>query len=137
MDVINRRSESGLNPDAPMYVPWAYRTVEDFSDAWWDLVRSSPWFRDYWLSECFHDPIVGSDDDDGCGSFLPDDLFDDDLDRPREEEKVRERELVTMGALKWKGSRVLAEQVRGVREKVPPKIVNAVRVNPRVIQQPR
>ncbi|KAK1325007.1 Polyadenylate-binding protein-interacting protein 2 [Acorus calamus] len=61
-----------------MYVPWAYQMVVDFSDAWWDLVRSSPWFCDYWLSDCFHNPIAGSDDDDGRGSFL----FDDDLDRP-------------------------------------------------------
>ncbi|KAK1325531.1 Proton pump-interactor 1 [Acorus calamus] len=79
-----------------MYVPWAYRTVEDFSYAWWDLVRSSPWFRDYWLSDCFHNPIVGSDDDNGCGSFLPDDLFDDDLDHPRtkdlQEQKSKEME---------------------------------------------
>ncbi|KAK1281929.1 hypothetical protein QJS10_CPB22g01489 [Acorus calamus] len=84
MDIINR-SESGLNSNAQMYVPWAYRTIEDFSYVWWKLVRSSPWFRDYWLlvSGCFHNPIVGSDDDDSLGSFLLDDLFDNDLDRLR------------------------------------------------------
>ncbi|KAF2296340.1 hypothetical protein GH714_037450 [Hevea brasiliensis] len=54
MDVISHRSS--LNPNAPLFVPLAYRAVEDFSDQWWSLVHSSPWFRDYWLQECFHDP---------------------------------------------------------------------------------
>ncbi|KAL6580192.1 Protein EARLY RESPONSIVE TO DEHYDRATION 15 [Orobanche minor] len=44
---------SALNPNAPMFVMLAYRAVEDFSDQWWNLVQSSPWFRDYWLHECF------------------------------------------------------------------------------------
>lgn len=65
MDVISGRS--GLNPNAPLFVPMAYRTVEDFSDQWWDLVHSSPWFRDYWLQECFqdpqNDPLFPEDDD--------------------------------------------------------------------------
>ncbi|KAG9155221.1 hypothetical protein Leryth_027244 [Lithospermum erythrorhizon] len=38
-----------LNPNATIFVPLSYRAVEDFSDEWWDLVRSSPWFLDYWL----------------------------------------------------------------------------------------
>lgn len=42
---------STLNPNAPIFVPLAYREVEDFSDQWWDLVHSSPWFRHYWLQE--------------------------------------------------------------------------------------
>lgn len=54
MEVISSRST--LNPNAPMFVPLAYRTVEDFSDQWWALVQSSPWFRDYWLQERFQDP---------------------------------------------------------------------------------
>ncbi|GKF02046.1 early responsive to dehydration 15-like protein [Tanacetum coccineum] len=40
---------SALNPNAPMFVLSAYRNVEEFSDQWWSLVRSSPSFRDYWL----------------------------------------------------------------------------------------
>lgn len=42
---------SGLNPDAPLYIPAAFRQVEDFSPEWWNLVQSNPWFRDYWLRE--------------------------------------------------------------------------------------
>ncbi|KAK1291067.1 hypothetical protein QJS10_CPB18g00449 [Acorus calamus] len=57
------------------------------SDAWWDLVHLSSWFHDYRLSDCFHNPIVGSDDDNGRGSFLPDDPFDKDLDRPQKPKK--------------------------------------------------
>lgn len=55
MEVISHSSSSTLNPNAPMFVPSAYRAVEDFSDQWWGLVESSPWFRDYWLQECFCD----------------------------------------------------------------------------------
>lgn len=55
---------STLNPNAPIFVPLAYRAVEDFSDRWYDLVHSSPSFRDYWLHECFQDPQeeIPSDD---------------------------------------------------------------------------
>ncbi|KAK4550949.1 hypothetical protein RGQ29_032656 [Quercus rubra] len=57
MEVISQRtSSSTLNPNAPLFVPLAYRTVEDFSDEWWELVQSSPWFREYWLQERFQDP---------------------------------------------------------------------------------
>ena len=55
MDVISGRFTSTLNPFAAPYVPTAYRAVEDFSDEWWGLVKSSPWFRDYWLRECFEE----------------------------------------------------------------------------------
>lgn len=60
MDVValtnSSSSVSMLNPNAPLFVPMAYRTVEDFSDQWWDLIQSSPWFREYWLQERFQDP---------------------------------------------------------------------------------
>jgi len=45
------RGGSGLNPDAPLFIPAAFQEVEDFSPEWWNLVQSSPWFRDYWLRE--------------------------------------------------------------------------------------
>uniref|UniRef100_A0A803NSZ3 Uncharacterized protein n=1 Tax=Cannabis sativa TaxID=3483 RepID=A0A803NSZ3_CANSA len=71
MEVISGRSSSStLNPNAPMFVPLAYRTVEDFSDEWWVLVQSNPWFQDYWLQERFCDPQTDS-------SFL--DIYDPDL----------------------------------------------------------
>ena len=50
MALVSGRS-SALNPNAPMFIPAALRQVEDFSPQWWDLVKSSTWFRDYWLSQ--------------------------------------------------------------------------------------
>ena len=76
MDVMfaHRSSSSTLNPDAPLFVPMAYQAVEDFSDQWWALIQSSPWFRDYWLQEHYQDPQ--------SDLSLPDDLdfFDDGAD---------------------------------------------------------
>ncbi|KAF8043892.1 hypothetical protein BT93_A2015 [Corymbia citriodora subsp. variegata] len=42
---------STLNPDAPLFIPAAVRQVEDFSPEWWQLVTTSTWYRDYWLSK--------------------------------------------------------------------------------------
>ncbi|CAO2822263.1 unnamed protein product [Amaranthus hypochondriacus] len=42
---------STLNPNAPLYIPAALRQVEDFSPEWYDLITTSMWFRDYWLSQ--------------------------------------------------------------------------------------
>ncbi|XP_023525761.1 protein EARLY RESPONSIVE TO DEHYDRATION 15-like [Cucurbita pepo subsp. pepo] len=50
MTLLSGRSFS-LNPNAPIFVPFAFRNVEDFSPEWWELVKTSPWFRDYWLSQ--------------------------------------------------------------------------------------
>lgn len=75
---------STLNPNAPMFVPLAYRTVEDFSDEWWTLVQTSPWFRDYWLKERFCDPQTDPSFLDFYDPTLPDldSLldFEDDVD---------------------------------------------------------
>lgn len=64
-----------------MFVPSAYRTVEDFSTEWWALVQSSPWFRDYWLQENFqdpqNDPFFPDIDDSTFASDNIDDLFDE------------------------------------------------------------
>jgi hypothetical protein len=49
--------------------------VEDFSDQWWALVQSSPWFRDYWLEERFYDPESEPSFSDIYDSFLSDDLY--------------------------------------------------------------
>jgi hypothetical protein len=56
-----------------MFVPLAYRTVEDFSQEWWSLVQSSPWFQDYWLRERFQDPQ--NNDDFSDFELDEDDLF--------------------------------------------------------------
>ncbi|KAG2730571.1 hypothetical protein I3843_01G294100 [Carya illinoinensis] len=138
MDVISQRNSSTtLNPNAPSFVPLAYRMVEDFSDQWWALVQSSPWFRDYWLQERFEDPQIDAQFPDFDDLPDVDAIFDDyylDDDKNEEEEKDYYRDLISMGTLKWQKARALAEMPR-YREKAP-KIVN-VKVSPRTIQQPR
>ncbi|KAL0303927.1 UNVERIFIED_CONTAM: hypothetical protein Sradi_6260800 [Sesamum radiatum] len=113
---------SALNPNAPIFVPSAYLAVEDFSDEWWDLVQSSPWFRDYWLRECFSD-------------FTGDDI---DTNKAITEAVAKGKEgnmdLVALGWLKWRKPRGGAEMPRFCQK--APKIVS-MRVSPRPIQQPR
>ncbi|KAL6126807.1 hypothetical protein ACLB2K_074852 [Fragaria x ananassa] len=146
MDVISRQppQPSSLNPNAPMFVPAAYRTVEDFSTEWWALVQSSPWFRDYWLQENFHDPQNDPFFSDVNDSDFIDDLFDEQhyptttADNKKveeeEEEKDYHKELVSLGLLKWPKGRAVAKAPRFIEK--APKIVN-VKVSPRAIQQPR
>lgn len=45
---------SSLNPNAPDFVPQAYKTVEDFSPEWWFLVQTNPAFADFWTREHAH-----------------------------------------------------------------------------------
>lgn len=52
-----------------------------------------------------------------------------------EEEKDFHKELVSMGLLKWRKGRPLAEAPRFIEK--APKIVNVMKVSPRAIQQPR
>lgn len=52
-----------------------------------------------------------------------------------EEEKDFHKELVSMGLLKWRKGRALAEAPRFIEK--APKIVNVMKVSPRAIQQPR
>ncbi|PIN21039.1 hypothetical protein CDL12_06280 [Handroanthus impetiginosus] len=53
---------STLNPNAPLFIPAAVRQVEDFSPEWWNLVTTSTWFRDYWLSQHQGEDIFGAED---------------------------------------------------------------------------
>ncbi|GKU92196.1 hypothetical protein SLEP1_g5959 [Rubroshorea leprosula] len=132
MEVISQRS-SALNPNAPIFVPLAYRTVEDFSEQWWALVHSSPCFRDYWLRECFSDPVDVDYDD----HVLLDDLDGDDFFVGLEEEEKEtdfNKELVPIGAMKCSRGRSKVGSPR-YAEKAP-KIVN-VKLSPRTIHQPR
>ncbi|XP_073043145.1 protein EARLY RESPONSIVE TO DEHYDRATION 15-like [Primulina eburnea] len=77
---------SVLNPNAPLFVPAAMREVEDFSPEWWNLVTTSAWFRDYWLSQQqgnddFGEVIGGFDGNDAL-EFLPENIdvcVDDDI----------------------------------------------------------
>lgn len=52
-----------LNPNAPMFIPAAYREVEDFSPQWWELVKTCRWFQDYWASQHQDDCFEGEGDD--------------------------------------------------------------------------
>ncbi|CAJ1971067.1 unnamed protein product [Sphenostylis stenocarpa] len=131
MEVISRSSSSSrLNPDAPMFVPLAYRAVEDFSDQWWDLVRSSGWFRDYWLRECFQDPQYQND------AFDFEFDFDLDLQEDGDENGGKERkEMVSLEVLKWRScGGGWAEAPRYIEK--APKFVKP-KVSPRAIHQPR
>ncbi|XP_015973749.1 protein EARLY RESPONSIVE TO DEHYDRATION 15 [Arachis duranensis] len=134
MEVMSasRSSSSTLNPNAPMFVPLAYRTVEDFSDQWWELVHSSPWFRDYWLRERFQDP--------------QNEAFDFDFD---EDAIFRELHQLVDSKFNFYGANVMGVinfdewqkdakfvEVPRYAEKAP-KIVKNNRVSPRAIHQPR
>ncbi|CAA7028046.1 unnamed protein product [Microthlaspi erraticum] len=50
MSAMVDRRVSTLNPNAPVFDPVGFRQVEDFSPKWWELVTTSKWFRDFWLS---------------------------------------------------------------------------------------
>ncbi|KAL2896207.1 Protein EARLY RESPONSIVE TO DEHYDRATION 15 [Bienertia sinuspersici] len=147
MDVLHpqippQSSSSRLNPDAPIFIPMkSYQTVEDFSDQWWELVHSSPFFRDYWLQDCFED-VDEADDFPDDDFFLPDfDAFSDIFFQKQEEEKLKDekkqdKELISMAALKWNESGGRTMEAPKYFEKVP-KVIKNVKVSPRTIHQPR
>eukprot|EP00262_Sarcandra_glabra_P009406 TRINITY_DN23778_c0_g1_i1.p1 TRINITY_DN23778_c0_g1~~TRINITY_DN23778_c0_g1_i1.p1 ORF type:complete len:163 (+),score=37.11 TRINITY_DN23778_c0_g1_i1:129-617(+) len=64
-------ARSKLNPDAPLFIPAAFRQVEDFSPEWWELVKTSTWFHDYWLQQHQEQEWVDDNDDD-IADLLPD-----------------------------------------------------------------
>jgi hypothetical protein len=76
---------SSLNPDAPLFVPQAFRQVEDFSPQWWDLVKSTAWFRDHWYHQHQQlDDMADSlqafeaEEEEDLAGLLPDAIDDDD-----------------------------------------------------------
>ncbi|CAM0873208.1 unnamed protein product [Alopecurus aequalis] len=74
---------SSLNPDAPLFVPAAFQQVEDFSPQWWDLVKSTAWFRDHWYHEHqqlddMADSLLAFEAEDDLAGLLPD-AIDEDL----------------------------------------------------------
>ena len=62
---------STLNPNAPLYIPAAFRQVEDFSPEWWQLVTTLTWYHDYWLSQQQVEED-GFDDGNDVVDLLPD-----------------------------------------------------------------
>ncbi|KAM7271562.1 hypothetical protein ACFE04_030776 [Oxalis oulophora] len=49
--MAEERGKSGLNPNAPLFIPAALKQVEDFSPEWWQLVTTSTWYGDYWMTQ--------------------------------------------------------------------------------------
>lgn len=77
-------ASSSLNPDAPLFVPAAFQQVEDFSPQWWDLVKSTAWFRDHWYQEQqqlddMADSLEAFEAEQDLAGLLPDAIDDDDL----------------------------------------------------------
>ncbi|EER99855.1 protein EARLY RESPONSIVE TO DEHYDRATION 15 [Sorghum bicolor] len=83
MSTVAAMASSSLNPNAPLFIPAAYRQVEDFSPEWWELVKTTAWFRDHWfrqhqLHEAAYDAAFAADaaDDFDVAALLPDDSVD-------------------------------------------------------------
>ncbi|KAM7524461.1 hypothetical protein LguiA_014363 [Lonicera macranthoides] len=71
---------STLNPNAPLFIPAAVRQVEDFSPEWWQLVTTSTWFHDYWVSQHMgEDGFYGNDEEEFDGNDIAD-LLPDTID---------------------------------------------------------
>jgi len=72
---------STLNPNAPLYIPAAFRQVEDFSPEWWQLVTTFTWYHDFWLSQQQEDGTYYGEEDEFDGNDVVDLLPDSfDLD---------------------------------------------------------
>lgn len=69
MAVSSRGLRSTLNPNAPVFIPAALRQVEEFSPEWYELVKTSPSFREHWYSQQQQEGIYGEDD---VVNMLPD-----------------------------------------------------------------
>lgn len=73
MALASVEGSSKLNPNAPLFIPAAYQ-VEDFSPEWWQLVTTSTWYRDYWVSQHQEENDFYDGDDDfsnDIADFLP------------------------------------------------------------------
>ncbi|XP_009414958.2 protein EARLY RESPONSIVE TO DEHYDRATION 15 isoform X1 [Musa acuminata AAA Group] len=65
--------KSMLNPDAPLFIPMAFQQVEDFSAEWWELVKTTTWFREHWLHQHQdQETFDAADDDEDVINLLPD-----------------------------------------------------------------
>ncbi|KAF6999618.1 hypothetical protein CFC21_015620 [Triticum aestivum] len=68
---------SALNPDAPMFIPAAFKKVEDYSPEWWELVKTTAWFRDHWFRQHqLYEDLADDVDVDDVAALLPDDSVD-------------------------------------------------------------
>lgn len=78
------KEKSSLNPNAPFFIPDALRQVEDFSPEWWQLVTTSTWFHNYWLSQQHEDDDFHGYDEDDLEDVV--NLLPDTIDLGTEEE---------------------------------------------------
>ncbi|KAL5197435.1 hypothetical protein ABZP36_000947 [Zizania latifolia] len=69
-------ASSSLNPNAPLFIPAAFRKVEDFSPEWWELVKTTAWFRDHWFRQHQLYEEMEEHRHDDVAALLPDDSFD-------------------------------------------------------------
>ncbi|XP_008800237.1 protein EARLY RESPONSIVE TO DEHYDRATION 15-like [Phoenix dactylifera] len=64
-------AKSTLNPNAPLFIPAAFQQVEDFSPKWWELVKTTTWFRDHWFHQHQEQETFDGDDDEDVTNLLP------------------------------------------------------------------
>ncbi|KAG1371159.1 protein EARLY RESPONSIVE TO DEHYDRATION 15 [Cocos nucifera] len=64
-------TKSTLNPNAPLFIPAAFQQVEDFSPEWWELVKTTTWFRDHWFHQHQEQETFDGDDDEDVANLLP------------------------------------------------------------------
>ncbi|XP_041028647.1 protein EARLY RESPONSIVE TO DEHYDRATION 15-like [Juglans microcarpa x Juglans regia] len=148
---------STLNPNAPLFIPAAFRQVEDFSPEWWQLVTTSSWYHDYWLSQRQgEDSFCDNAEDDFDGidvaDLLPETFeFDDggdfsNMEAQFEEYFVQSSEhrglemnaetlVKNLKTLDERGPKSPVQPAKKYNEK-PAKYVNP-KCSPRRIQQPR
>ncbi|URE37565.1 polyadenylate-binding protein-interacting protein [Musa troglodytarum] len=62
--------KSMLNPNAPLFIPMAFQQVEDSSAEWWELVKTTTWFREHWLRQRQDQETFDADED--VTNLLPD-----------------------------------------------------------------
>ncbi|RWV93043.1 hypothetical protein GW17_00044531 [Ensete ventricosum] len=81
--------KSTLNPNAPLFIPMAFQQVEDFSPEWWELVKTTTWFREHWFHQHQDQETFDADDDEVDVTNLLPDSFDlgsvDELSNPEAE----------------------------------------------------
>ncbi|MCL7022176.1 hypothetical protein MKW94_001935 [Papaver nudicaule] len=95
-------------------------------------IQSSPWFRDYWLRECFQDPQFDDHhfDEAVLDAFTTQD--EEDVEEEEEIEKNYYKDLISFGVLKWRKSQGMGE--KSPKYEKAPKFVK-MQVNPRPIQK--
>ncbi|KAK4580821.1 hypothetical protein RGQ29_024461 [Quercus rubra] len=147
---------STLNPNAPLFIPAAFRRVEDFSPEWWQLITTSTWYRDYWLSQHqgedgFYDNAEVDFDSVNVADLLPESFdFDDDDDfssmEAQFEEFIQSSETEGFGV---NAAEAVMKNLKSLEERSPRAPVQpakyaekatkglSAKCSPRRIQQPR